>query len=192
MSIGTDIPSGPGQTTAAKSKSVVPASDSPIWPVSLDPTNAWPAGDAESNDIPLSSIKTRLMDWMGTVWQRLRVLADGSVVVTEQQAPGYEDGLAGVMKIEQRGTYLNITAATTTVVKSGPGFLYCLTINAPAASATITVYDSTTGSGTKLTTIVFPATLLSNGPIPLPINVAFATGLTIVTSGPTDLSISYR
>lgn len=40
MSVGTDLPSGPGQTTAAKSMSVVPASDSPAWPVSVSST-AW-------------------------------------------------------------------------------------------------------------------------------------------------------
>lgn len=37
---GTDMPSGFGQTTSAKSASVVPASDSPPWPVS-NSTTAW-------------------------------------------------------------------------------------------------------------------------------------------------------
>lgn len=147
---GTDIASGPGQTTSAKSLSVVPASDAP------------------------------------------GATAGNPLTVQEQQAPAYEDGIAGVAKVEQRGTYQNITTATTTVVKSGPGFLYGLLIGTPAASATITIYDNTAGSGTKITTITMPAALLSSGPIPVPINVAFSTGLTIVTTGTTEVTVSFR
>jgi len=114
------------------------------------------------------------------------------VPTQEQQAPGYEDGVAGVAKVEQRGTYQNITTATTTVVKAGPGELYSIIVNTPVASAVITIYDNTAASGTKIGTITFPATLISDGPIPVPYNVAFSTGLTIVTTGTPDLTVSYR
>lgn len=88
--------------------------------------------------------------------------------------------------------YKNITTGTTTAVKSGPGILAALTINAPVASATITIYDNTAASGTKIATITLPSTITSDTPVTLNYNVAFATGLTIVTSGSTDLTISYR
>lgn len=88
--------------------------------------------------------------------------------------------------------YFNINSATTTTVKSGAGSLYTITINTPVASATITLYDNTAGSGTKIATITLPSTITSLGPMTLNYGVSFATGLTIVTSGATDLTASYE
>jgi hypothetical protein len=90
------------------------------------------------------------------------------------------------------GNYLNITAATTTLVKSGAGFLYAVSINTLVASATITLYDSLTASGTKIGTVTLPATVSSDMPYSIPYDLAFTTGLTIVTSAATDLTITYR
>jgi len=88
-------------------------------------------------------------------------------------------------------SYANITTATTTTVKSGSGYLNGLIINKGVAAATITIYDNTAGSGTLIGTITFGAALLGDPPIPVPYNINFTTGLTIVTSGATDLTISY-
>lgn len=88
-------------------------------------------------------------------------------------------------------SYKNITSATTATVKSGPGILRALVVNTPAASATITVYDNTAGSGTKIATITLPATLLAQGPISAVYDVAFTVGLTIVTTGTCDLTVSW-
>ena len=49
--------------------------------------------------------------------------------------------------------YRNITADATTVLKTGPGYLHTVCVNTPAATATITVYDNTAASGTKISTI---------------------------------------
>lgn len=89
--------------------------------------------------------------------------------------------------------YKPITAAdpTTTSVKSGAGYLHTITINTAAASGVITVYDNTAASGTKIATITQPATLLKTSET-LTYDVAFSTGLTIVTSGAAqDITISY-
>lgn len=102
-----------------------------------------------------------------------------------------EDQANHVMKVEQQFTYTNITSATTTTVKSGAGFLHGITVNTAAAGGVITLYDNTAGSGTKIGTITFPATLLANQ-LPLPYDIKFTTGLTIVTSASTDLTISTR
>ena len=55
-------------------------------------------------------------------------------------------------------TFLNIVsgASTTTTVKSGGGLLRGIMINTPVASGTLTVYNSTTASGTKVATITLP------------------------------------
>lgn len=88
-------------------------------------------------------------------------------------------------------SFLNITTATTTTVKSGSGHVARIVINKAVAAATITVYDNTAASGTKLGTVTFGAALLSDPPLVMELGCDFATGLTIVTSGATDLTVVY-
>ena len=96
----------------------------------------------------------------------------------------------GNIFVEEGGKlFSNITTATTTTVKSGAGIFDKIIVNTPVNSATITIYDSTTASGSKIATITLPA---SATPIVLPYQIAFGTGLTIVTSGATDITVAYR
>jgi hypothetical protein len=99
-----------------------------------------------------------------------------------------EDLTNDVMKVEQRFNYRNISTNATTTVKSSGGFLHSLTVSTAGASTTATLYDSITGTGTKIATIAttVETTLLYD--------VAFTTGLTIVTAGTTagDMTVSYR
>lgn len=86
--------------------------------------------------------------------------------------------------------YLNIVLAapTTTVVKSGSGILHAICINTPAATGTITIYDNTAASGTKIGTITAFA---STNPC-FTYNAYFATGLTIVTAtAANDITVTY-
>lgn len=86
--------------------------------------------------------------------------------------------------------YLNITGDATTTVKSSKGYLHTITLNNPVATETITIYDNTAGSGTKIGTITVPA---SPVPVTLTYDVTFWTGLTIVTAtAASDISVSYR
>ena len=102
----------------------------------------------------------------------------------EGYAAGFEDNSVGVAKVEQQMSYTNITLAapTTTVVKSGAGFLHALVINTPAATGVITIYDNTAASGTIIGTITQPAALLDGVGKSIIYNVKFTIGLTIVTS----------
>lgn len=79
-----------------------------------------------------------------------------------------------------------ISTATTTTVKSGHGVLHSISITETAA-ATITVYDNTAGSGTVLA--VFKASVAEQTFV---LDVAFNTGLTIVTAGASKLTVAYR
>jgi hypothetical protein len=89
--------------------------------------------------------------------------------------------------------YQNITTDATTIVKSGSGVLHRIVINTPVASSVITLYDNTTNSGSKIGTITLPATLLSQGPMVAQYELAFTTGLTIVTgTGASDITVVYR
>ena len=85
-------------------------------------------------------------------------------------------------------TYQNITTATTTTVKSGAGKARGILINKAVAAATITVYDNTAASGTKIGTITFGAALLTDPPLFWNLSCSFSTGFTIVTSGATDIT----
>jgi hypothetical protein len=82
--------------------------------------------------------------------------------------------------------YTNIATATTTVVKPGTGILKAITVNTTAAGA-ITIYDNTSAAGTKIATL--KASIVEGT---YEFNVAFATGLTIVTAGASDVTVSWR
>lgn len=109
-----------------------------------------------------------------------------------------EDLTNDVLKTEEQFNYSNITTNATTTVKSGAGMLHTISFNNPSAitvaSLTMTIYDNTAASGTKIGTVVVPVGA-ANVPINFYFDVKFSTGLTIVTAGPTvtaDLTISYR
>lgn len=97
-----------------------------------------------------------------------------------------EDLTNDVLKVEERFGYSNITSATTTVVKSGAGFLHSIIINTTAAG-TVTIYDNTAASGNKIATL--KASIAENCYI---YDVAFTTGLTIVTGAASDVTVAYR
>lgn len=61
-------------------------------------------------------------------------------------------------------------------------------INTPIASAVIKIYDGVDATGTLLATITFPTPLVSDGPITVPYNIPFTIGLTIVTTGTSDIT----
>lgn len=99
----------------------------------------------------------------------------------------------GVQAVEIAGSnFTNITTATTTTVKSGKGVLHKISVNTFVASATITIYDNTAASGTKIGTFTLPATITGDAPYVLPFDIQFNTGLTIVTSAATDITAIYR
>lgn len=79
-----------------------------------------------------------------------------------------------------------ISTATTTTVKSGAGVLRSITLGETAAGA-ITIYDNTAGSGTVIA--VLKASVAEQT---FNFDVAFATGLTIVTAGASKLQVSFR
>lgn len=116
----------------------------------------------------------------------VRMTATRELRNAETYAPAAEDNVVGVLKVEERFSYSNITSATTTTVKSGAGFVHAITVNTTAAG-TITIYDNTAGSGTKIATLkasVAEQTFF--------LNASFGTGLTIVTAAASDVTVSYR
>ncbi len=116
-------------------------------------------------------------------------LVSGSVPNTLTTLLAGEDLTANVLKTEQRFTYTNQAGTTAGVtVKSGAGFLHTLTVNTPAASGVVTLYDNTAASGTKIGTwscATFEGSFV--------LDVTFATGLElVVATGACDVTTATR
>jgi hypothetical protein len=94
------------------------------------------------------------------------------------------------MPFSNTNAYTNITAAATTVVKAGSGQLFCINLNNMAAAATMTIFDNTAGSGTKIGTYTQGAAALV-APVSLYYDLKFNIGLTIVTTGTNDITVSF-
>ena len=82
--------------------------------------------------------------------------------------------------------YQNITGAATTTVRSGAGILRKIVVNTTAAG-TITIYDNTAGSGTKIGTM--KASIVEGTYI---YDCRFQTGLTIVTGAASDITVCFE
>lgn len=99
--------------------------------------------------------------------------------------------VTGAILTEEAGRSFNhISTAATTTVKSGAGFLHSITVNAlGTVASSATIYDNTAGSGTVIAII---NTLNLSGTFTY--DIAFSTGLTIVTTGTVapDITVSYR
>lgn len=83
------------------------------------------------------------------------------------------------------GVYAHISGAATTVVRTGFGVLQKIIVGTSAAG-TATVYDNTAGSGTVIAVITSAA---AQAPVCLEFDCAFTTGLTVVTTAATDLTV---
>ncbi len=83
--------------------------------------------------------------------------------------------ISRIGKYEHSPIYKNLTGAATTVCKYGAGTLHRICNNAGAG--TMTIYDNTAASGTKIAVIAFTNNLDHEYHCP------FFTGLTIVTTG---------
>jgi hypothetical protein len=87
---------------------------------------------------------------------------------------------------EANYSYLNITTATTTIVKSSSGKLKRIVLGETAAG-TIIIYDNTAGSGTIIATL--KASISERA---YDFDCVFGTGLTIVTAAASKLTVIYE
>lgn len=99
----------------------------------------------------------------------------------------------GVQGIVTIGGYnrTNITTGTTTLVKTGPGVLHAIAINKLVASATIEYDDAVTNTN-SMGIITLPGTITALAPFSMTLDAAFATGLSITTSGATDVTVIWK
>lgn len=103
-------------------------------------------------------------------------------------AENFAGGNATGLSVYSQYKYLNITTGTSTLVKTGVGMLASVMINKGVAAATITIYDGIDNTGAKIGTI----TMVDAVPHALAYQVSFTTGLYIVTSGASDITVTFR
>jgi hypothetical protein len=101
------------------------------------------------------------------------------------------------LDIRLLNAYRNISGNSSTTVKSSPGYLHAIAVNNNNTCGTVTLYDNTSATGTKIATIQIGSPsggLLSTtgfqSPVTLPMGIAFTTGLTVVTAGSTNNDIT--
>lgn len=88
--------------------------------------------------------------------------------------------------VAQGKSFLNIADTASTLVKSGAGYLHAIIVNnSPAGS--LTVYDNTAGSGTKIATL---KASITEGTYTF--NCQFDNGLYVIPAAVGDYTIVYR
>lgn len=123
-------------------------------------------------------------------------LSDGQSVIMQVDSAGNqkvslatlvegEDQTLHRMGVLPKYNFVAISTATTTVVKGSAGVLQSITVTGGTAG-TIIIYDNTSASGTIIAS--FDST---NVPMTYFFNAIAATGITIITSAATKLSVSY-
>lgn len=110
----------------------------------------------------------------------LKVDASGNLLI---------ESAAGGISVKPQGAsaYNDATGTAGHSIKTGAGVFQGFTTNTAGTSSTAVLYDGTSTAGTKLATIN-TATVAS-----LQYNIAFATGLFIVssTATPADITVAY-
>lgn len=189
---------GDGYATALVSLNGTYGTASGVFEASDDSGTTWyPIGGIRSDDSAVQSIYTGLtnqsVQWSfpisGNDSFRVRSTAVASGTVNVRIS------ISAIPTLPPAAAILtwnktNITTGTTTLVKTGAGTLGSILIGTYVASATIKLYDGLTAVNI-FSTITLPSTITGDAPTVLPLNVAFGTGLTIVTSGATDITVGW-
>jgi hypothetical protein len=97
-----------------------------------------------------------------------------------------EDLTNNIMKVNQVFSNTYISTATTTTVKTGAGLLHTIVVNG-GTTGTCIIYDNTAASGTILAS--FDTT---NALATYTFDCSFSTGLTLITSAATKISVNWR
>lgn len=164
-----------GQTTMSASVPVTLASDQSALAVSVS------SGNVTVANIGQAAMAASIPVVIASNQSAIAVTPEnGNVTVI--------NGVTNPVFTEESFLFSNIKTNTTTVVKSGAGILHSIVVNTLGlVASSVIIYDNTAGSGTTIGTI---NTLTLSGSFIY--DLAFATGLTIVTTGGVDITVTYR
>lgn len=120
------------------------------------------------------------------IWNRVFDSTSNWLSVSLKSAIAGEDVPNNVMKVEQRFAASYISAAATTQVATGPGFLHAIVVGETAAGA-ISIIDAVSGSTVnigQLKSSIAEGTYI--------FNCSFASGLRIITAAASKITVIYR
>jgi hypothetical protein len=209
--VAAQLPASLGSQTGANSLSVTPASNA-TFTVGL-PSGASTSALQTTGNTALTTINTTLgspfqaggsiTNISGTVSLPTGAATSANQTALSAQIPaslGVKTSAASLSVVPASDaaftvtpagySYAHLSTATTTTIKSGAGVLHTLSVNNLGTVASVTtVYDNTAASGSVIAVINTLA-----GQESYIYDVAFSTGLTIVTTGTVapDITISYR
>ena len=140
-------------------------------------------GDGVATSYGAALVSSQLDGFNGTGFDRLRTSsADGASRV-------------GQLEVTQAAPAVYINTASTTVIKAGPGILHRLIVNTPVAGATIRLYNVATAActGIPASGLAGVITLPSAAqPFSLTYDQIFSTGICVVNSSASDLTLTYE
>ena len=129
-----------------------------------------------------------MMVWFSFIGTVSAASLSSQAVQVEQTTVSAGEAIADdVIKAEMRGYPVPITTATTTVLKSGPGWLHNCHILG-GTPGTITIYDNTAGSGA----VIVPTFTPPAGIFSLPFDAVFSVGAYVITSAATSITCVVR
>ncbi len=139
-------------------------------------------------------VVTSVLSGVATVLPRAIYHLTPTARVSGQNGPLEADASGNLRTAEQYVTgysYARMTTAATLLVKTGAGVLHAIIVNTPVANGTIELDDALTNTTPIIGKVTLPAALVNEGPQTAIYDVAFATGLSITTTGTMDITIAY-
>lgn len=118
----------------------------------------------------------------------------GHMWVREGYAPGYEDNVANVAKVEERYSSSGVLLVDTQI-KASAGFVHAVTISqndAAPTAGTIDIYDNTSAAGTKIFTWTLTTAVFVPFTVVLDVSVANGIYLDFTTTADVAVAVSYR
>jgi hypothetical protein len=119
-------------------------------------------------------------------YERIQLDVNGNQKETLATLIAGENLSTNRMMVEYTNSYTYISTATTTVVKSGAGFLHNITVQG-GTTGTIIIYDNTAGSGTIIYSFDSTAAIATYA-----MDISFSTGCTVVTGAATKLTVAWH
>lgn len=147
----------------------------------LQTTGGVSASIAAGGDAQSSSMQTLYV-------RNFNYIFNGTTLDRQAAINGIDGTGKGVTATEVGGsTFVEITTATSTTVKGSAGTLHKVIVNTGVAAATIKIYNALSATGTP-----FTITCSGTAPFEITYDTWMSTGIFVVTSGATDVTITYR
>jgi hypothetical protein len=187
--IDTAVPSG--SFNGNLGVSYTPDTNSHTWEILWTNSTVWFYVDGEL----LHRVSAPTAPWAITMSMPVRVECNNGANINDNSFEVRSATISRLGHLETQPQHAHINTSTTTVLKSGPGFLHNIIIcTEPTADWGITVYDNSAASGSVMGIFTSRGSTTAKAPVGIDLHVPFSIGLTILTAGgtPGDLMIIFE